>query len=258
MIESNSPVLFQGRIRHRRRTEPEHSFTYRVWHSLIDVDKIPEICRRISILSHNRFNILSLYDRDHMTAQAGTIRSKLDSWFASQGVAPPEGKVLLLTGLRHLGFGFNPVSFFFCYDARNLLQHVVAEVNNTFGETFCYLLESDGSDHLINQQSSKKFHVSPFQPVEGEYQFRITPPGDNLTIRIDLLRGGKRVFDATLTSHRRPLTDRSLLSAVARHAHLSALTVIRIHWQALKLWIKGASFYKKPIMPENAWRTNDG
>lgn len=248
-------ALYVGRIRHRRLGGPKHAFSYRIWHIALDIDRISETCAGIPFLSRNRFNVLGFRDRDHMGPGPGTVRSKLDAWFRTQGLEPPSGAVLLLTGLRHFGYGFNPVSFYFCHDARGHLDHVVAEVNNTFGETFCYLLESRPGNRTLRQRAEKRFHVSPFQPVDGDYRFTITPPGERLTIHIDLVRDGERVFDATLSSERRVLTSRVLLATLVRHAHLSALVVARIHWQALKLWIKGASFFRKPPMPTNAWRT---
>lgn len=251
-------ALYLGRIRHRRLREPEHSFNYRVWHALIDLDQIPNICQKIAVLSHNRFNVLGFYDRDHMGPKTGSVRHKLNRWLADQSVQIPDGKVFLLTGLRHFGYGFNPVSFYFCHDAGGSLHSVIAEVNNTFGETFCYLLDSGGDHSAIRDQSKKTFHVSPFQPIEGDYRFLVTAPGERLSVHIDLIREDRRVFDATLTSDRMELTTKTLLAALAGHAHLSAMTVARIHWQALKLWRRGATFYTKPAMPDEAWRTRNG
>ena len=251
-------ALYVGRLRHRRYGQPEHAFSYGVWHVLLDLEHLATTCRRIPFLSHNRFNLLSFDDRDHMRPERAPVRDKLEHWLRGLGLEPPAGAVLLLTGLRHLGSGFNPVSFYFCHDADGALDHVVAEVNNTFGETLCYLLDPGGGQRVVRHREPKRFHVSPFQPTAGEYRFRITAPAERLTVHIDLLRDGERVFDATLSSRRRPLTPRSLLAATARHGHLSALTIARIHWQALRLWLKGATFHSKPEMPATAWRTRHG
>lgn len=248
-------ALYRGRIRHLRRGNPEHSFSYAVWHVLFDLDHVDEICARIPWLSHNRFNLLGFHDRDHMRPVSESVRTKLNCWFEDRGVQAPNGRVLLLTTLRHLGYGFNPVSFYFCHNAEGVLERVVAEVNNTFGETFCYLLDAIGEHRAVHHQSPKRFHVSPFQPMDGHYVFRVMAPAEKLTIHIDLIRGGKRVFDATLSSRRYPFSSWSLLATCARHAHLSAITVARIHWQALNLWRKGATFHRKPEKPGTAWRT---
>jgi DUF1365 family protein len=133
---------------------------------------------------------------------------------------------------------------------------VVAEVNNTFGETYCYLLHGDGD--TVRHEEDKVFHVSPFQPVDGRYRFRITAPGPRLTAHIDVLRGGERAFDSTLSLERRELRSAELLRTVLRHPHTGLRTLFLIHYQALRLWLKRAPFYPKPAPPGGAWRTRDG
>jgi DUF1365 family protein len=248
-------ALYVGRVRHRRMTGPRREFDYPVWHALVDLGELDELDRELRCFSHNRFNLTGFDDRDHMGAERGPVRRKLDRWLADRGVAV-EGPIKLLTHLRVVGSVFNPVSFFFCDDREGGLRHVVAEVNNTFGETFCYLL--DGAGDAVRDEADKVFHVSPFQPVEGRYRFRITAPGERLTAHIDLLRDGERVFDSTLSSERRELTSSSLLRTVLRHPHLGLHTLMLIHWQALRLWFRRAPFFTKPEPPAEAWRTRHG
>ncbi len=248
-------ALYVGRVRHRRLGGPGHEFSYPVWHALVDLDQLDELDRSVRFFSRNRFNLTSFDDRDHMGPEAEPVRSKLGRWMSSRGIDEP-ASVTLLTHLRIVGSVFNPVSFFFCRDAAGTLRNVVAEVSNTFGETFCYLLDADGS--VVRDEADKAFHVSPFQPVSGRYRFRITDPGDRLSIHIDLLRGGERVFDSTLTSERRPLATGSLVRTVVRHPHLGLRTLTAIHWQALRLWLKRAPFFAKPEPPPEAWRTRHG
>jgi len=166
------------------------------------------------------------------------------------------GRVELLTHLRILGHVFNPVSFYFIRDREDRLRHAVAEVNNTFGESYCYLLGVEGSS--IRHEEDKRFHVSPFQPLAGRYRFRITEPGKRMTAHIDVLRDGERVFDTTLSAERRELSSSSLLKTVGRHPHLGLWTLALIHYQALRLWFKKAPFLAKPVPPAGAWRTRDG
>jgi hypothetical protein len=248
-------ALYVGRVRHRRFGDPGHEFSYPVWHALLDLDELEDLDRSIRFFSHNRFNLTSFADRDHMGPDAEPVQRKLERWMSSRGIDSPSS-VQLLTHLRIVGNVFNPVSFLFCRDAAGVLRHVVAEVNNTFGETFCYLLDADGS--VVRDEADKAFHVSPFQPVSGRYRFRITEPGDRLSIHIDLLRDNERVFDSTLTSTRRPLETGTLVRTVARHPHLGLRTLTAIHWQALRLWLKRAPFFAKPEPPPEAWRTRHG
>jgi DUF1365 family protein len=253
-----SSTLYVGRIRHRRMSLPGHSFSYRVWYALLDLDELEDLTRRVPVLSHNRFNLTSFDDRDHMGPSPEDVHGKLERWLHSRGVEPPGGPVRLLTHLRLLGHVFNPVSFFYCYDPDQRLRLVVAEVHNTFGETYCYLLDAEGADRVVRHEHDKRFHVSPFQPISGRYQFRVTPPGPRLTVHIDVVRDGGRAFDATLTAERRPFTTGTLLGTVARHPHSGLRTLALIHYQALRLWLKRAPFFTKPEPPPGAWRTRHG
>jgi DUF1365 family protein len=133
---------------------------------------------------------------------------------------------------------------------------VVAEVNNTFGDTYCYLLDADG--RTVRDDGAKVLHVSPFQPVDGEYRFRIAPPGERISIHIDLFREGEKVFNSTLTETRRPLTTASLARTALRHPHAGVWTLALIHYQALRLWFKRAPFHSRPEPPAGAWRTRNG
>jgi DUF1365 family protein len=248
--------LYVGRVRHRRLSGPEHRFSYPVWYAMVDLDELPKLDRELRLFSHNRFNLLGFDDRDHMGNTAKPVRDKLEGWLRRRGVQTELGRVSLLTHLRILGSVFNPVSFYFIRDVEGRLCHAVAEVNNTFGETYCYLLEVDGS--VIRHEDEKVFHVSPFQPVDGRYRFRITEPGARLTAHIDVFRDGGRVFDSTLSVERREMTTGSLASTVLRHPHLGLWTLGLIHYQALRLWLKKAPFFSKPEPPAGAWRTRHG
>jgi DUF1365 family protein len=239
-------------------SNPERAFSYRVWYALLDLDELPSLTDRIAVLSRNRFNLTGFDDRDHMGPERDDVRRKLERWLEDRGVEPPTGPVRLLTHLRLLGHVFNPVSFFYCYDSDLRLQRVVAEVNNTFGESFCYLLDAGADNGVVRSEQDKRFHVSPFQPMTGEYRFRLTPPDDRLTVHIDVVRDGGKAFDATLAAERRPLTTGSLISVVARHPHTGLRTLALIHFQALRLWLRRAPFFTKPEPPPGAWRTRHG
>ncbi len=251
-----SSALYLGHVRHRRMGGPEHRFAYPVWYLFVDLDELSELDRSVGFFSHNRFNLTSFDDSDHMGPTRSSIRSKLVDWLRDQGVETEIGSVTLLTHARILGHVFNPVSFYFIRDGADRLRHVVAEVNNTFGETCCYLLEVEGG--TVKHEEDKRFHVSPFQPVDGRYRFRITDPGEKLTAHIDIIRNGHRVFDSTLSLQRRSMNTGSLLKTVVRHPHTGLWTLGLIHYQALRLWIKKAPFFSKPALPPGAWRTRHG
>jgi DUF1365 family protein len=249
-------ALFLGRVRHRRLGNPEHEFDYPVWFALVDLDEIQQLDRDLRFFSYNRLNLTGFDDRDHMGPEKRPVRKKLETWLRDRGVEYELGRVQLLTHLRILGHIFNPVSFYFIRDTEAQLRHAVAEVNNTFGETYCYLLDADGS--RVRHEEEKVFHVSPFQPVDGRYRFHINEPGKRMTAHIDVLREGGRVFDTTLTVQRRELNSFSLLRTVARHPHMGLWTLALIHYQAARLWLKKAPFFSKPEAPAGAWRTRNG
>ncbi len=249
-------ALYLGRVRHRRLRGPAHAFETPVWYALLDLDELPELDRNLRFFSHNGFNLTGFDDRDHMGPEPGPVRDKLEVWLRGRGIDTDVGRVELLTHLRILGHVFNPVSFFFIRDTDGRLRHAIAEVNNTFGEAYCYLLDVEGAS--IRHEEAKRFHVSPFQPVDGRYRFRITDPGTRMTAHIDVLRDGGRAFDSTLSVERRELDSGSLLRTVARHPHLGLWTLTRIHYQAARLWLKKAPFFPKPEPPAEAWRTRHG
>lgn len=250
--------IFVGTIRHRRTVGPEHRFVYPIWHLLLDLDEIGAVTSAIPFLSHNRFNLLSLNDRDHLGPEPGPIRDKLARWLAGRDVVLGDRPVQVLTGLRLLGHAFDPVRFYFCRDAAGgPVREVVAEVRSTFGEAYAYLLAADGGA-VVRAEADKRFHVSPFLEDRGRYRFRLTEPGARLTVHIDLLQDGVRVFDATLSSKRRELGAASLARTLLGWSGSGARTFARIHWQALRLWKKGAPVVPKPGAPSGAWRIRHG
>lgn len=254
-----SSAIYTGTVRHRRQRPVANRFRYRVYQLLLDLDEVVAIARRIPFFSHNRFNLVSFYDRDHMGGADAPLRSKLARWLAARGLELGASRVMLLTNPRILGYVFNPVSYYYVFDERDELRFVVAEINNTFGETYCYLLDDlapRGGRALVASRR-KVFHVSPFIEIDGiDYDWIITPPEQRLTVHIDEFRAGDKFFDATLNLRRRPLTASRLAWALVRYPHMTARTIFLIHWQALKLWWRGAPFHRKPEPPPQAWRTN--
>jgi DUF1365 family protein len=163
----------------------------------------------------------------------------------------PDGPVRLLTHLRYFGHCFNPVSFYYCFDASDTrVEAIVAEVNNTpWNEQHCYVLPREEATVRGAAQGfsmHKAFHVSPFLPMEQDYEWRFVEPDDRLIVHMKNIENGRTRFDATLTLERREITGGSLARALARFPLMTVRVVALIHWQALKLWIKGATFHTHP------------
>ncbi len=246
--------LYLGTVRHRRFSPRANNFRYGVYQLLLDLSELAALDRAIGFFGYNRPGLVSFHDRDHMGGSGAPVRDKLARWLHGQGRELGDSRVMLLTNPRVLGYVFNPVSYFFCLDDEGRLRFTVAEVFNTFGEAYCYLLDGTESagGRAVRSRVDKRFHVSPFMRIEGvRYEWIVTPPGDRLTIHIDEFEGDEKYFDATLNLVRRPLTAATLGRAMLRYPHLTARTTFLIHWQAAKLWTRRVPFFRKPEPPDN-------
>ncbi len=245
-------ALYVGSVRHRRYGAPQHEFTYPTYQVLLDLAELDALARTIPWFGYNGRGLTSFHDTDHLGSSANPVREKLQHWMEARGESLGENRVQLLTNLRVLGHVFNPVSYFFCMTGNGDLRHVVAEVNNTFGDSHCYLLSAldRKGDDAYAARCEKRLHVSPFIGMEDiGYQWLLTTPGPRLTVHIDEMRRGRKFFDATLQLERRPLTSRTLAATMLRYPLTPLHTVLRIHLQAFKLWRKGASFHRRPTPP---------
>jgi uncharacterized protein len=239
----------RGTTFHGRRGAVGNAFRYGVDYVLLDAENAPRTPR---LFSRNRANLTSLHDSDHGGAPGrGTGPAWVRQVLAQNGIALPWMKIELLSQPRVLGHVFNPVSFWLCRDAAGALRVVIAEVSNTFGDRHSYLCHRDDLGIITGQDrigAAKIFHVSPFQPVEGHYEFRFDIRPDALNIRIDYQTPGGGVL-ATLTGPRVPLTNARILAACLRRPFGSRRVLGLIHWQALKLWWKGAEYRARPMPP---------
>jgi DUF1365 family protein len=222
--------------------------------TFLDIDRIPELMRISRFSSYNRWNWASFAERDHFGDPARSLRARLTADAAANGTALPDGKIFLLTHLRYLGYNFNPISFFYCYDRAGALQTVLAEVNSTFGETQNYWLNSTNrlpAQNALHYRCQKSLHVSPFMPMELDYHFVLTPPGDGLVAHMNVahrntVSGEHNFFDATLTLEREPWTAPALRRALLRFPWMTAKVITAIHWEALKLYLKRAPVFTHP------------
>lgn len=239
----------EGQTFHGRRGGVDNAFRYSIDYVMIEPEaqsKLPKLFGR------NRRNLASLYDKDHGGAPGkGTGANWVRNILRSRKLEIADGKILLLAQPRMLGHVFNPVSFWLCYDAANELRVVVAEVTNTFGDRHSYLCHKDdlspiGRSDLL--AAEKIFHVSPFQPVQGDYTFRFDIRSDRVGVWIDYKTGNEGLY-ATLTGTRVPLTSWGILRASLRRPFGSRRVLGLIHWQALKLWAKGAVYRTRPTPP---------
>jgi DUF1365 family protein len=240
-------ALYEGTVRHRRVAVRNREFGYSIYMAYVDLDELPALLGgrltspRRGLVRFRR----SDYFGDPREDLAGAVRGEVARL---TGVAP-HGPVRLLTNLRAFGHCFNPVSFYYCFDsAGERVEAVLAEVTNTpWGERHAYALSrKDDEGRVLSGRSEKLLHVSPFMAMDHEYEWRVSVPGERLSVHIESHRGGARAFDATLKLARRELTARSLASATARHPMNTVHVLARIYGQALRLKLRGVPVYPHP------------
>jgi DUF1365 family protein len=236
--------LFVGTLRHRRFTPVAHAFTYPLFMALLDVDRVPELMRVSRLTSYNHWNWASFDDRDHLGDPTRPLRERLAADAARHGIDLPAGSIFLLTHLRYLGYCFNPVSFFYCFDRAEQLQIVLAEVSNTFGGTRNYWLQRNPASRTFRAAAAKSLYVSPFMPADLDYAFSFTPPEDHLVAHMTTGKAGSVGFDATLSLERRPWNATEIRRVLRRYPAMTATVMAQIHWQAITLWWKGV-----PVVP---------
>jgi hypothetical protein len=241
--------IYTGSLRHCRFAPVRHEFTYPLFMVFLDIDQLPELMKISPLSGYNRRSWVSYQERDHFGDANLTLRERVLHDAKLRGVRVPKGKIFLLTHLRYLGYNFNPVSFFYCYDPHDTLQMVLAEVNNTFGETQNYwLTERVERPAGANKKYRfpKTFHVSPFMALGQEYEWTFTPPGEMLITQSASYEDGRQIFDSTLKLERREWSRAELHRAVLRYPWMTATVIAAIHWQALRLLLRRVPIVSHP------------
>ena len=237
----------RGETFHGRKGAVKNNFRYGVDYLLLNT----ESSKGPRLFSRNRRNLTSLFDVDHggLPRQGKGVQWVRD--VLSSHALPGADEILLLAQPRVFGHVFNPVSFWLCYDNLHHLRVVIAEVSNTFGDRHSYLCYHADYRPITREDTltaTKIFHVSPFQPVEGGYKFRFDIGQDKIGIWIDYSTGDSGLY-ATLTGPRMTLTNRAIIFACLRRPFGSRRVLALIHWQAVKLALKGARFWRRPEPP---------
>jgi len=249
--------LLLGKVMHRRLRPVENHFVYGVFFLRLRLSALESIARTNRLFSLNRFNLASLHFRDHGARDGSHPLTWIRALLAREGLACADGEVWLHCFPRLLGYVFNPVSFWFCEDREGRLRAVLAEVSNTFGEHHGYLLaRPDGSPIAEGDELSarKAFHVSPFFPVEGGYRFRFTGCGGESASpvrlsRIDYTDDAGPLLLTSISGRPGPFSAATLARATLTHPLMTLGVMARIHWQALRLWLRRVPFFSKPLPP---------
>ncbi len=240
-------VLYRGNVMHARLKPFIHRFTYRVFSLFIDIDMLHEANTQCAIFSVGRFNLLSFHPADHGERDGSSLRAHAEKLLLQAGLKNMPRKIKLLCYPRLLGFGFNPLSIYYCQDEQDQISALIYEVRNTFGDIHSYVIPvrsqhvTDGSE--IRQDCDKAFYVSPFLDMSMRYRFRLQVPGEHLRLRILELDPTGPILSATFSGERLPLNLWTSLLCFVSIPLLSLKVVLAIHWQALRLWLKGAKYY---------------
>jgi DUF1365 family protein len=231
--------LYQGSVMHRRHKGRSHHFRYRLFWGLFDLDDLTALSQRLRLFSHNSTNLFSLFESDHGAGVATSLRDQVDAVLAERGLLIPGGKVFLFCMPRTLGYSFNPLSLYFCYDAAEHLAAIIYQVHNTFGGRHQYVQIVDDATPVIRHHCAKDFYVSPFLDMGLHYKFKITPPGEKVSVAIRVEENGLPVLDAVLTGKALALTDFNLLRLAITIPAVTMKVMLAILWQAMRLRLKG-------------------
>lgn len=271
--------LYECSVMHHRLAPRQHRFRYGIFMLCLDLDELPALDARLRTFSHNRWNLYTFRDDDHLQTGGGErgagntergtqngergvenqtafggLKSELTAWLAEQGVTlPADARITLVTLPRVLGYIFSPVSFYFCHTAQGMPLAAVAEVQNTFGELKPYLvpLETEAGAEKFRVVVPKHFYVSPFSGLDLCFDFRLRTPGDRLELNVNDVTGdGQTQLVSTLTGTRQPLTDGQLLRLTAKYPLVTLRVITLIHWHALRLWWKRISWHRKTAQPD--------
>ncbi|MFP4154810.1 MAG: DUF1365 domain-containing protein [Halothiobacillaceae bacterium] len=248
----NASALYIGNVMHKRTRGPAYRFDYRVFSLLVDLDDLEAGFPDNRLLSADRFNLLSFHQADHGPRDGQPLRPWIEAACARAGVDIRGGRVQVSAYPRVLGYQFNPLSVWYCHDREGHLVAINAEVSNTFGEHHHYLLHDEGRPLSLpfRAVADKVFHVSPFIDMPMRYHFRFDRPGEALSVAIRETEGEDTLLVATHVARRRPLTDRGILVQCLKVPLLTFKVIGLIHWQALKIWIRGGRFHRAPPLPE--------
>ena len=241
--------LYVGEVMHARLKPFAHRFVYRVFSVVIDLDRLPEAGRMSSIFGVDRAAPVSFHQKDHMQREGEDLREMVDRLLAEADLPERPARVLLMCYPRIFGYVFNPISVYFAYDRAGALAAVIYAVRNTFGERHTYVARVERGELTpagLRQTRTKIFHVSPFIDMGTRYHFRVLPPGEIVRLRIHETDGGAPLLSATFAGDRQPVSSTALSKLLLRIPLMTWKVIAGIHYEALKLWWKGARFRKSP------------
>ena len=243
--------IYNGNVIHKRFKPKEHFFKYSVFSLFIDLAELNEIEKKINFFSYNKFNLISFFDIDHGPRDGSSIEDWVKQNLEGVGISNKQVKIRLLCYPRIFGYVFNPLSIFFVYDENDYLISILYEVKNTFGEQHTYVFKTEKGRRLIENSCNKKFHVSPFIEMECKYYFKILIPENKLSVIINQSDDTGKLLYASQDGIKKKLNSKNLILSYITHPLMTFKIIGAIHYEALKLWLKGIKFVKKKLKIKN-------
>jgi len=243
--------IFEGWVGHRRMSPCRHGFRYRIYLMYLELSEIEELFDKRWLWSARRPALAWFKREDHLGDPSKPLESEVRALVEKETGRRPKGSITLLTHLRYFGYCMNPVSFYYCWDADGrVLEAIVAEVHNTpWNERHCYVLDAHakrGNAARLQFKFKKAFHVSPFMPMDQEYAWKFSIPGESLNVHMESYESDEKLFDATMHLDSVPITGLSLARVLIWYPFMTGRVILAIYWQALRLWRKRTPFHIHP------------
>ena len=247
--------LYVGQVKHQRYMPAPHAFQYGLFMLYLDLDELPTLFDKFWLWSTRRPALARFRREDHLGEKTVDLASALREFVLHESGISLKGPIRLLTNLRYFGYGFNPVSFYYCFDkSGENVEVIVAEVNNTpWGEQYCYILpDAHNLGNTVTKRFllDKRFHVSPFMDMNMDYDWRFKAPAEKLVVHMKNFQNGEELFNASLSMQQKPVNSFNLAIALIRFPLVTLKIIVAIHYQALRLWLKNVPFFPHPDKQE--------
>jgi len=245
---SDGHCLYEGRVVHQRYGAPKHRLSYQVISAYLNIDDLHSL--DTPLLSINRFNLFGFYEKDHMDEGYNNLSDFVSQLLEANGEKYKPGKKMVLAYPRFLGHAFNPLTIFFCHNQQEELRTIIYQVRNTFGQRHHYLVRADELQTTQSHSCEKQLYVSPFLAMDCIYHFTIRPPEERALVVIRQSRNNKPLLTASFVGKQLPIKTSTLLRLGSRYFQTGTKVLGSIHWEALKLWWKGAELQPRPEPPK--------
>lgn len=256
---SPSSAIYLGQVVHKRLAPRTHAFRYRVFALALDLDELPRLGASLRLFAYNDRGLTSFHEADHGCRDGHPVARHIRSILAGNGLGHAGARIVLLCYPRLLGYVFNPLSVYFCYDSSAHLSAIVYEVSNTFAERISYVIPvAETERRAMHQTCAKQMYVSPFTHADAEYGFHVLPPADDVVVGVTLREGHTPILKTHFRGDRVALTDRAIATVVARLPMMTLKVIAGIHVEAARLWLKGVPVVPRHVSPSYSVKLVDG